>query len=62
MKTSKDNEYLENMVHSSIEAVPKYWWAVWMTLSTRDATIRCGRFTFGSCCGMEVYGSGCCPV
>ena len=39
----KDNEYLENMVKQLNEGGTKYWWAVWMTLSTGDAAIRCGR-------------------
>ena len=43
MKTSKTMSIWKTWSSSSMKAVPKYWWAVWMTLSTGDAAIRCGR-------------------
>ena len=42
MKTSKTMSIWKTWSSSSMKAVPKYWWAVWMTLSTGDAAIRCG--------------------
>ena len=43
MKTSKTMNIWKTWSSCSMKAVPKYWWAVWMTLSTGDAAIRCGR-------------------
>ena len=43
MKTSKTMSIWKTWSSDVYKRQPKYWWAVWMTLSTGDAAIRCGR-------------------